>query len=155
MEEKAKNTAEVICRLIEDAKSQRECGSLQFLLAVLMDAQVSVPMTVTMDEADTEKFLHANVGDTISTSNTIRMKPDFLKDGAGNLYLGVFTTIEESGKDYSRSFSWVTMDFMNCVHSAYHNDTCSGIVINAFSNPFVLEKPLLNMMLKAEKAESD
>ena len=121
MDEKAKSAADLVCRLIKDFNTERDTDTLRLLIAVLMSVQVSVPMTVSMENADVQKFLNAKAGDTVTTGGAIRMKPDMLKNGAGELFFPAFTLKEETPEDYRNAFSWITMDFMNCVHNAYQN----------------------------------
>ena len=153
MDETAKNTAALICKLIDEYDSGGNPAVLKILLAVFMHAQVSVPMQISMEDADVEKFLHAQKGDTITTDGMIRMKPDMLRNSGGELFFPAFTQIEEAEEGYRNSFSWITMDFMNCAHSAYHNENCAGVVINGFSKPFVVSRPLLKLMIDAETSE--
>lgn len=154
MDEKARLTAELICRLIHYLNSNRDTDTLRGLIAILMAAQVSVPMTVSMEEADLEKFLQAKVGDTVMTGSEVRMKPDLLKNSDGALFFPAFTTVEETPEHYRNAISWITMDFMNCVHNAYHNESCSGVVINGFSESFVVNRPLMKLMLDIEGERS-
>ena len=154
MDEKAKSAAALICRLIREFNTKRDESTLKLLIAVLFNTQVSVPMTVSMEDADVEKFLHAKVGDTVTTGGAIRMKPDMLKNGAGELFFPAFTLREETPEGYRNSFSWITMDFMNCVHNAYHNENCAGVVINGFSEPFVVNRPLMKLMLELEASKN-
>lgn len=155
MEDKAKAAAAMVCSLIHDFNTKREEGTLRFLIAALMLSQVSVPMTVSMEDADVEQFLHAKEGDTVTTGGEIRMKPDMLKNGGGELFFPAFTQIEEAPEGYRNSFSWITMDFMNCVHSAHANESCAGVVINGFSSPFVVTRPLLKLMLDLEASRNE
>lgn len=154
MKEKAKAAADLVCKLIRDFNSKQDTDTLRLLLAVLMSVQVSVPMTVSMETADVEQFLQAKVGDTVTTGSAIRMKPDMLKNGAGELFFPAFTLKEETPENYRGSFSWITMDFMNCVHNAHHNETCSGVVINGFSESFVVNRPLMKLMLGLEEQKN-
>lgn len=154
MEEKAKAAAELICKLIHDFNTKRDTEILRLLLAVLMGVQVSVPMTVSMENADVEKFLHAKAGDTVTTGGAIRMKPDMLKSGTGELFFPAFTTKEETPDNYRNSFSWITMDFMNCVHSAHSNENCAGVVINGFTESFAVNRTLMKLMLDAEASKN-
>ena len=92
MDEKAKSAVDLVCRLIKDFNTERDTDTLRLLIAVLMSVQVSVPMTVSMENADVEKFFHAKAGDTVTTGGAIRMKPDMLKNGAGELFFSCFHT---------------------------------------------------------------
>ena len=96
MDEKAKSAADLVCGLIREFNAKRDENTLRLLIAVLMNVQVSVPMTVSMEDADVEKFLHAKAGDTVTTGGAIRMKPDMLKNGAGELFFPAFTMQEET-----------------------------------------------------------
>ena len=154
MEEKAKSATALVCRLIKDFNSKRDTDTLRLLTAVLMSVQVSVPMTVSMENADVEKFLHAKAGDTVTTGGAIRMKPDMLKNGAGEQFFPAFTLKEETPEGYRNSFSWITMDFMNCVHNAYRNGNCAGVVINGFTESFVVNRPLMKLMLEIEETKN-
>lgn len=154
MEEKAKAAAELVCKLIHDFNTKRDTDTLRLLLAVLMSVQVSVPMTVSMENADIEKFLQAKAGDTVTTGGAIRMKPDMLKNGAGELFFPAFTMKDETPENYRNSFSWITMDFMNCVHNVNHYKNCAGVVINGFSESFVVNRPLMKLMLELEEQKN-
>ena len=154
MEEKAKAAADLVCKLIRDFNSKRDTDTLRLLLAVLMSVQVCVPMTVSMENADFEKFLHTKAGDTVTTGGTIRMKPDMLKNGAGELFFPAFTLKEETPENYRNSFSWITMDFMNCVHNANHYENCAGVVINGFSGSFVVNRQMMKLMLELEEQKN-
>lgn len=153
MDEKAKYAANLACKLIREFNSKRDTETLRLLIAVLMSIQVSVPMTVSMENADVEKFLQAKAGDTVTTGGAIRMKPDMLKNGAGELFFPAFTLKDETPEDYRSAFSWITMDFMNCVHNACHNENCAGVVINGFSESLVVTRPLMKLMLELEETK--
>lgn len=151
MDEKAKAYASLVCTCIKDFNEHRNEKALIMLLSILHAAQVSVPMTVTMEKADEEQFLRAKVGETVTTGGAIRMKPDMLTNAAGELFFPAFTLRDEAPEDYRNAFSWITMDFMNCVHSAYGNENCAGVVINAFSESFAVTRPLMKIMLEKEE----
>ena len=154
MEEKAKVAADLVCKLIRDFNSKRDTDTLRLLLAVLMSVQVSVPMTVHMENADVEKFLQAKAGDTVTTGGAIRMKPDMLNNSAGELFFPAFTTKEETPANYREAFSWITLDFMNCVHNANHCENCFGVVINGFSESFVVNRQMMKLMLELEEKKN-
>lgn len=153
MEERAKAAASWVCSLIQEFHTRKDEGTLRLLIATLLSVQVSVPMRVSMEDADVEQFLRAKEGDSITTGGQIRMKPDMLKNDGGELFFPAFTQKEETPEGYRNSFSWITMDFMNCVHSAYANESCAGVVINGFSDPFVVNRPLLKLMLDLEASK--
>jgi len=151
MDAQAKSAA-LIRSLIEEFYAKQDGAVLRQLLMVLMDAQVSVPMNVFMEEADEEQFRNAKPGETVTTQGQIRMKPDMLKNSAGELLFPVFTDPEDAPEDYRKYFSWITMDFMRCVRSAFHNEECSGVVVNAFSRAFPINKLVLQLLINQEDA---
>lgn len=153
MSEHTNPVAAKICALIDIFYGKKDGAVLRELLMALMDAQVAVPMNVFMEEADEAQFRNAKPGETITTRGQIRMKPDMLKNNQGELLFPVFTQQEEAPENYRKFVSWVTMDFMRCARSAYQNEECSGIVVNAFSRPFPINKLLLQVMIN--QADSD
>lgn len=155
MSEHTSPMAAKICALIDIFYEKKDGAVLRELLMTLMDASIVVPMNVFMEEADEQQFLNASPGDTVTTKGQIRMKPDMLKNSQGELLFPVFTGQEEAPEDYRKFFSWVTMDFMRCARSAFHKEDCSGIVVNAFSRPFPINKLLLQVMINQADCESN
>lgn len=151
MDAQAKSAA-LIRSLIEEFYAKQDGAVLRQLLMALMDAQVRVPMNVFMEEADEAQFLSARPGETVTTKGQIRMKPDMLKNSAGELMFPVFTDSEEAPEEYRKCFSWITMDFMRCARSAFHNEDCSGVVVNAFSRAFPINKLILQLLINQEDA---
>ncbi len=147
-------TGDLICSLIDEFYARQDGTVLRRILMTLMDAQVSVPMNVFMEKADEEQFLTTKPGETITTKGQIRMKPDMLKNSQGELMFPVFTQPEEAPEDYRKYFSWITMDFMRCARSAFHNEECAGIVVNAFSTPFPINKLILQLLIN-QAADAD
>lgn len=152
MSESAYETGETLCALIDRFYAKRDGAILREILMLLLDATVFVPMNVTVEKEDEEQFLSAKPGETITTKREIRMKPDMLQNSAGELMFPVFTRKEEAPENYREFFSWVTMDFMRCARSAFHNEQCSGVVINGFSTAFPLNKLILQLLINQEEA---
>lgn len=75
----------------------------------------------------------------------IRMIPDILQNGE-DYFFPVFTTAEEMG-DYGQSFSKIEKRFLDAANLAQNNEKkIKGIVINAFSEPFVIPCDLFEMI---------
>ena len=149
MDEQAKSAA-LIRSLIEEFYAKQDGAVLRRLLMTLMNTQVRVPMNVSMGKADEAQFRSAKPGETITTKEQIRMKPDMLKNSTGELFFPVFTDSEEAPENYRQYFTWVTMDFMHCVRSAFHNEECTGVVVNAFSTAFPINKLILQLLINQE-----
>ena len=67
------------------------------------------------------------------------MVPDILQNG-DEFFFPVFTTAEEMG-EYGNNFSNIQRHFLEAANLARNNEkNVAGIVINAFSEPFVIPK---------------
>lgn len=73
------------------------------------------------------------------------MVPDILQNG-DNFFFPVFTTAEEMG-EYGNNFSKIQRHFLEAANLARNNEkNVAGIVINAFSEPFVINKELFEII---------
>ena len=119
------------------------------LMRILRDSWVWIPCNAIMSDADyaaLEKVvkdaeqnggLDSLVGKTLSNQDNIRMVPDILQNGE-DFFFPVFTTAEEMG-EYGQRFSRVEKHFLEAANLARNNEKkVRGIVINAFSEPFVV-----------------
>ena len=85
------------------------------------------------------------IGKTIQSQEEVRLVPDILESG-GEYFFPVFSTAEEMG-EYGERFSKVPSHFLRAVELARNNErNVEGIVINAFSEPFVVGKELFEMV---------
>lgn len=150
MSNQEKTSAEIMCQLITSFKADHNPIYLQTLLNILMDAQVNVPMNVSIKPNDLIQFLEGASDGTITEKQEIRMRPDFLKDEKGALHYPVFTTIEETEEDYRNSVSWMTIDFTECCRATLADEDLAGIVINGFSNPLELNRKILQLVVNAK-----
>ena len=73
------------------------------------------------------------------------MVPDILQNGE-DFFFPVFTSVEEMG-DYGQGFSKIEKHFLEAANLARNNKKkVKGIVINAFSEPFVIPVDLFDMI---------
>ncbi len=127
------------------------------LLRILRDSEVWVPCNAIMGSKDQEamekmvKEAEENgdpdslIGKTIQSQEEVRLVPDILESG-GEYFFPVFSTAEEMG-EYGERFSKVPSHFLRAVELARNNErNVEGIVINAFSEPFVVGKELFEMV---------
>lgn len=127
------------------------------LARILRDSWVWVPCTAVMSDADYEQWtklvtdaqekgdLSSIVGLEITSQDNIRMVPDILQNG-DKYFFPVFTTTEEMG-EYGVNFSKVERHFLDAVNLAKNNEkNVTGIVINAFSEPFVIPKEMFEVI---------
>ena len=127
------------------------------LLKILRDSWVWVPCNMIMSDADYEAWtkvvmeaqekgnLDSIVGTELSNQDNIRMVPDILQNGE-EFFFPVFTTAEEMG-EYGNNFSKIQRHFLEAANLARNNEkNVAGIVINAFSEPFVINKELFEII---------
>lgn len=73
------------------------------------------------------------------------MVPDILQNGE-EFFFPVFTSVEEMG-EYGEHFSTVQHHFLQAANLAKNNEkNVTGIVINAFSEPFVIPKDIFDII---------
>ena len=129
------------------------------LMKILRDSWVWIPCNAIMSDADyaaMEKLvkdaqenggLDSLVGMTLSNQDNIRMVPDILQN-RDEFFFPVFTSAEEMG-DYGQGFSKIEKHFLEAANLARNNEKdVTGIVINAFSDPFVVPKELFDMIFE-------
>ncbi len=133
------------------------------LLMILRDSWIWVPCTVVLSDADQEAWskvimeaaekdeLDSLVGQVMTNQDSIRMIPDILRNG-DDFFFPVFTSEEEMG-DYHEGFSAVPCHFLKAVELARNNEkTVKGIVINAFSGPFVVPVKLFDVIARLKSS---
>lgn len=128
----------VLKALIEQFENDRTKQNLIPVLHCLRDSFVWIPGTLRMSDADVEKFQNPQVGDTVTTDEIMKFEPDILQNGEDKFY-PVFSSIEEMG-EYGNNFSKVEKHFFEAMSYANGKKETVGIVVNAFSMPFVVPK---------------
>ena len=123
------------------------------LLYVLRCSSVWIPCTAVLgaeDQAAVEQTLKEDpspVGKTFTTREAIRMVPDILTDGKA-FFFPVFSDPEAMG-DYGSRFSKVERTMREAISLAMGNErSVAGIVVNPFTEPFVLGRELFGSMLR-------
>lgn len=127
------------------------------LLKILRDSWIWIPCNAIMSDADYAVLeeavkdaeqnggLDSLVGKTLSNQDNIRMVPDILQNGE-DFFFPVFTSAEEMG-EYGQQFSKIEKHFLEAANLARNNEKkVKGIVINAFSEPFVVPCDLFEMI---------
>ncbi len=140
------------------------------LMRILRDSYVWVPCNAIMSDADNAMFeqmikeaeegdgLESMTGMEVKTSDEVRMVPDILQNG-DDFFFPVFSSAEEMG-EYGDNFSKVQMHFLEAANLARNNEKdVTGIVINAFSDPFVIRKEsfelIADIQSSVEEGDSD
>lgn len=150
-------------KAIEICNRNRTQMNMLKLMKILRDSWVWVPCNAVMSETDNDAVLKMIqeaeesggldklVGKAITNQDQIRMVPDILQNGE-EFFFPVFSTAEEMGK-YGESFSKVQRHFLEAVNLARNNEKkVTGIVINAFTEPFVMPMELLDIIAEMDSA---
>ena len=150
-------------RAVEICNRNRTQMNLVKLMKILRDSWVWIPCTAIMSAADTEAVaktikeaiekgsLDVLVGSTITNQDDVHMVPDILQNG-DDFFFPVFTTAEEMG-EYGKDFSKIQEHFLTAVTLARNNKKkVTGIVINAFTEPFVIPEELFDIIAEMDSA---
>lgn len=125
------------------------------VLEILRDSWVWVPCTAVFSDEDNkavEDMLEdvkedpeQLVGMTLTTKDQVRLIPDILEND-GDLFFPIFSSEEEMA-EYGDNFSKVAQRLVDVIPLARNNEKeLKGIVLNAFSEPFVLESVLFDLV---------
>ena len=126
------------------------------VMEFLRDSLVWVPCNAIISEEDQAVLqkaiedagddLNSLVGQEFVNQQNIRMVPDILKND-DQYYFPVFSSVEEMG-EYGEHFSKVQKHFLEVIPMAANEKNVAGVVVNAFTEPFVLDKGLFDMVEK-------
>ena len=95
-------SGKVLQYLIDRFNKDRTPDKFYSVLRCFRDSYVWIPCTLSsISDADIEKFSNANVGDTIFSSDEIRLKPDILRSGDA-YFFPVFSNPDQMG-DYGKN----------------------------------------------------
>ncbi len=139
--------------------SERNEENLIDVLQILRDSWVWVPCTAILSDRDNDKLeqivkgcednLDDMIGQDFVANDNIRLVPDILKNG-DDFYFPAFSD-EESMGDYGKDFSKVARHILDVIPLAKNNEKkVKGIVINAFSEPFILDGRLYDLVAGLE-----
>lgn len=144
-------------KAINICNSNRNERNFILLSQILRDSFVWIPCSAVLSDSDYEawakKIAQAqeeggldSLSDlTFVNRDEIRMVPDILQSGE-NFFFPVFTSAEEMG-EYGNWFSKVEKHFLEAMSLAKNNEKkTAGIVINAFSEPFVVPVEIFDLI---------
>ena len=145
-----------------NTQSTRE--NLLVVLFRLKDSMIWIPCSAVLGEADRRNWndlvnehkndLDSLVGTTLTSTDNIRMVPDILQSGE-EYFFPVFTSVEDMG-EYGEHFSRLQDTLIHAITLARNNDKeVRGIVVNAFSEPFVLDRELFDLVTDTETKDKE
>lgn len=143
----------ILKKAMHDFNDNRTEETLIHLLEILHDSDIIIPCTAVFSERDQEQFaklLEENddpVGKTIQSLDQVRLIPDILQSG-DSYFFPVFTDDEAPG-EYGKDFSLLPDTFLHALTLAENNEkNVTGIVINAFTDSFVVSRELFDAVRK-------
>lgn len=124
------------------------------IMEILRDSYVWIPCNAVISDADQVKLLamleekkEGIIGEEFVTRGETRLIPDILQNG-DNFFFPVFSNEEAMG-EHGNSFSKVQKPFLEALVLAKNNEKdLAGIVINAFSESYVLDKEIWDLVEK-------
>ncbi len=133
--------------LIYRFNKDRTAENFSSVIRCFRDSYVWIPCTLSfISDEDIKKFSNANIGDTIISSDDIKLKPDILKSG-DEYFFPVFSSVEQMG-DYGKNFSKIEKHSLEAISMALAHKETKGIVIDAFTSPFIVDKELFKTIEK-------
>ena len=146
-------------KAIEICNLNRTKLNLIKLARILRNSFVWIPCNAVMSDADYEALAkmvddakddpESLKGQTITSKEAVRLVPDILQND-DDYFFPVFSTVEEMG-EYGDHFSKVQKHFLEAANLARNNEKkVKGIVINAFSEPFVVPVEMIDVIAEME-----
>lgn len=134
--------------------AERTEGNFIEVMELLRDSYVWIPCNAILSERDQENIIRMLeekgddfVGSEIQNADNVRLVPDILQNGE-EFFFPIFSSVEEMG-EYGNGFSKIQKHVLEAIVLARNNDRdLRGIVLNAFTDPFVLEADLFDLVEK-------
>ena len=145
---------------------ERTEAHLLDILKALRDSLVWVPCTAVFDEEDQKRWEEIAekldndpdadpeklIGMEFKTHGETKLIPDIVQNGENHFFFPVFTTEEAMG-EYGNHFSKVRKHMLEVIPLARSNEKdLSGIVLNAFTEPFVLDRQIWDIVEKMKSS---
>ena len=149
--------------LLEDAvrvfRDNRNEETFFEVIQLLRYSYVWIPCSMVLSERDKKKWddiitsseddLDSLIGMTLTNEDEVRMVPDILQSGE-DFFFPIFSTPEAMG-EYGNSFSQVQKHFLEALVLAKNNERdVRGIVLNAFTEDFVVDRELFDVFDKVK-----
>lgn len=127
------------------------------VMEILRDSYVWIPCNAIISEEDQKRLeelldsadgdVDLLVGQSFSNQDNVRLVPDILKNGE-SLFFPVFSSVDDMG-EYGDNFSKVQKHFLDAIKMARASEKEPvGIVINAFSEPMIIEQEIYEVIEK-------
>lgn len=99
--------------------------------------------------AEQREWLFACIRDSnmIVPELPLSHKPDLLETEDGIKYLPIFSREEEMPGDYRDEFELISKNFEACCEQARSTEGLSGLVLDGFTDPMIIEFSMANVIL--------
>ena len=124
----------VLTYLIQQFIKEPKKENLIRVFRCLRDSNVWIPMNMELSKEDEEQFKQAQKGDTITTKEGIRLRPEVVKGQEGVSYLPVFSRKDEMPKQFQENNTIVHVSFMECIQIVKRMSHIDEIVLNGYTN---------------------
>ena len=144
--------ANALKNLIKETEKEKRIDSYFAFLNVLenrINGGGRVPMPFgDVNNSFTENFdpEKIQVGDTICMEEQVRLRIDTMQDPEGNLWLPLFTDMDELHKGQTANVI-MPVYIYDVLKFGLNGDDLSGVVINPFDKPFTMTKDMLKSFL--------
>ena len=130
--------------LVEQFKHERSQENLLAVLRCLRDSAIWIPGTMKLSDTDVEMLQNLREGETFSFSEPTKFVPDILQNG-DDFFFPVFSNCEQMG-EYGKHFSTIQKHFFVAMRLAMAKENVCGIVLDAFTTPFLVHKTLFDFI---------
>lgn len=138
---------EIVTELIKDFLINKTENNLKTLMMCLRDAEVFVSVEMELSEADKKRFMEAKEGEKIQPKDKVKIKPGLIKTKDGKIYFPVFTKEDRIPESRKKRALSMRIPFVESIKMALGTDNIEAMLVNAFTENFVLNKENLEIIL--------
>ena len=126
--------------------ANRNEQTLMALLQCLKKSEVIILVNVTMDENEKEDFFNNEPRENMKSEYDVTLIPEVLEGEDHSHYISAFSTIDQIPSNSRTRLMPITMDCVKCVELAHKTAGAEGIVIDPYTDPFVLSFDLGDLL---------
>lgn len=139
-----------------------ECDSYEARLTLLVtlvkrlqdQGEVYAPMIDKNHVMDNVQLDDLTLGKTFTISEEMRLAFDLMQEDSGKLWIPLFTDDEERHLGQMSNIV-INVPIQTIIESGLYDETLSGVVINPFSDAFLIPKPILEFIMKSYHSKGE
>lgn len=135
----------VLRMFIKQFLQQESRENLLNILYCLRDSYVWIPATYNLTPEQEDQLKRMQTGKTVKDDKGITFQPDILVNG-NEAFLPVFSNEEQMEQEYGAQFTRIQKHFLEAMDVADSNPQVTGIVLDAFTEPFMILKKNFDMI---------